>query len=116
MGTNPITGSGAKPWLTGGGTHPSLGSAVTQTLSSPRSESVHQAENLVLGPVCSQQSRGPAREKTAGVAARRGWSSQLMAGLVLSTQGAAEVPASHNLPLPQVDFFLYLGNCYFTCI
>lgn len=46
-----------------GGTHPSLGSAVIQTLSSPQSESMHQAENLFLGPVCSQQSCGPTGEK-----------------------------------------------------
>lgn len=52
---------------------PPLGSAVAQTLSPPQSESVHQAQNLVRGPVCAQKSLVvPPGEKPAGVAIRGG--------------------------------------------
>lgn len=111
MGTSRSGGQALAPWL---GLVPALGSAVTQTLSSPQRERVPQAEESGFGPrVDGRASCGwkslvvplqeqPLEEDGPPGSCPGSALPGAVPGLVLLSRGAAEVAADHKLPFLSV--------------
>lgn len=99
---------------------PPFGSAGNSGSFLSQSESVHQEENLVLGPICAQKSVVvPPGEKGCRrwvVLSAHSWAlpcPELCRQLVPFSRGATEVAANCKLPLSQRATFLYSANHFF---
>lgn len=107
-GTNPSAGSGGQALAHCMGLVPPLGSAVSQTLSSPQSERVPQAEESGFGHCMDGRAswsrcRSSRWRRTVPPAHSPGSALPgAVPGLVLLSRGAAEVAADHKLPFLSV--------------
>lgn len=119
MGTSPSAGSGGQAlahWL---GPVPPLGSAVTQTLSSPPSERVPQAEESGFGPCVDGRAswsrcRSSRWRRTVPPARARALPClELCRGSCCSAEGLQKWLLTTSFPFSQCDFFLCSANHFF---